>query len=88
MKDRHDGYSHRQKHGAMTANSQTSGGGPAREHNMIPTNRLGEVYYPMTDAVKSRCLLRILYQEGLFTAGEMAATFLVVCPPAHGHVGG
>jgi hypothetical protein len=55
---------------------------------MIPTNRLGEVYYPMTDAVKSRCLLRILYQEGLFTAGEMAATFLVVCPPAHGHVGG
>jgi hypothetical protein len=37
---------------------------------MIPTTGLEQAYYSMMDAVKLRYLLRIFYQEGLFTAGE------------------
>jgi hypothetical protein len=33
---------------------------------MIPTTRLRQAYY-LTDTVKLRYLLRISYQEGLFT---------------------
>jgi hypothetical protein len=45
---------------------------------MIPTNRLGEVYYLMTDVVKLRYLLRIFHQEDPFTAGRRPRFLLFV----------
>ncbi|KAH3002676.1 hypothetical protein KXV52_000701, partial [Aspergillus fumigatus] len=38
--------------------------------HMMPTTRLGQAYYLTTDAIKLRYLMRIFYQEGLFSTGE------------------
>jgi hypothetical protein len=39
--------------------------------HMLPSTRLGQAYYLMTDAAKLRYLLRIFHREGLFsTAGK------------------
>lgn len=38
--------------------------------HIMPTTRLGQAYYLTTDAIKLRYLMRIFYQEGLFSTGE------------------
>lgn len=38
--------------------------------HMMPTTRLSQAYYLITDAIKLRYLMRIFYQEGLFSMGE------------------